>query len=154
MLLYANSAIVASMGQSANSTTTIFELFGFDRPMNLLALARRIDEGLPLSALDALRKHVGDRLFEKALPRAKEQRLRRSGRAIPVATAERFYRLSVVYLDVLRIYHRDEKAAADFLFRPHMMLDDMAPIDLAVGSSAGRDAVRDVLTGLEFSFAA
>ena len=154
MLCCADPVIVPSMGQTSNSTTSISKLFGFDKPMDRLALARRIDEGLPLSTLVAFRAHVGDRLFEKAVPKARERRLRSSGRPLSVSTAERLYRLAVIYIDVLRIYRGDEEAAAGFLLRPHMMLRDMAPIDLAVDSSSGLDAVRDVLAGLRFGFAA
>ena len=82
------------------------------------------------------------------------RRLQQRGGRLSARTGDRVYRLAVVYLHALRIYGYEASAAGGFLLAPHMMLQDMAPIDVALGGDVGLDAVRDVLTGLEFSFVA
>ncbi|WP_073334332.1 antitoxin Xre-like helix-turn-helix domain-containing protein [Wenxinia saemankumensis] len=134
--------------------TGIARLLGQEGAGTLLGIALRIEDGLPVSTLDHLRRQVGDRVFDRAIPHATARRLRRRGGRLSATTGERLYRLAVVYLHAMRIYRDDASAAGDFLLAPHMMLRDMVPIDVAVGGSSGRDAVLEVLDGLEQSLSA
>tara|TARA_R110002020_G_scaffold15140_58_gene53485 strand:+ start:4150 stop:4617 length:468 start_codon:yes stop_codon:yes gene_type:complete len=115
-----------------------------------VALARRVTEGLPTRTASALHDFIGA-LVEKAplVPEATLRRARRDSKPLPREHSERLYELSRVIDAVGRVYHGDSERAAAFLTRSHPLLDGQSPLDLARSSSAGADAVVNMLRRAE-----
>lgn len=111
-------------------------------------LARSIEAGLPVSALDRLAELMapGDLRFKTALvPKATLERRRRSvSQKLTSGEGDRVARVAKVFRAALEIYKEPNKARM-FLTRPHMMLDGMTPLDLAIASGMGADTVVGLL---------
>jgi putative toxin-antitoxin system antitoxin component (TIGR02293 family) len=129
------STIEALLGVKAGGTDT------------RLALAYSIEAGLPVSALDHLAEAVApeDTRFKfRLIPKATLERRRRSSKRLTAEEGDRLARIAKVYTIALDIYH-DPAKVRDFLRRPHMMLDNKAPLDVALATGPGADAVINVL---------
>jgi putative toxin-antitoxin system antitoxin component (TIGR02293 family) len=131
------------------SDATIEDLLGVKpQPADTrLALAYSIQAGLPVSALDHLAEAVapGDRRFKfRLIPKATLERRKRSAKRLTAEEGDRLARIAKVYSIALDIY-RDPVKVRDFLRRPHMMLDNQAPIDVALATGPGADAVINLL---------
>ena len=112
-----------------------------------LALAYSIQAGLPVAALDHLAEAVApdDARFKfRLIPKATLERRRRTTKRLTTEEGDRLARIAKVYAAALDIY-RDSTKVRDFLRRPHMMLDNKAPIDLALATGPGADAVINLL---------
>lgn len=112
-----------------------------------LALAYSIEAGLPVSALDHLAEVVApeDTRFKfRLIPKATLERRRRSTKRLTTEEGDRLARIAKVYTIALDIYH-DPAKVRDFLRRPHMMLDNKAPLDVALATGPGADAVINLL---------
>jgi putative toxin-antitoxin system antitoxin component (TIGR02293 family) len=112
-----------------------------------LALAYSIEAGLPVSALDRLAELVApqDLKFKfRLIPKATLERRRRSTKRLTVDEGNRLARIAKVYATALSIYRTPDKVR-DFLSRPHMMLDNKSPLDVALATSPGADAVVSLL---------
>ena len=108
-----------------------------------LALAYSIEAGLPVSALDRLAELVApqDLKFKfRLIPKATLERRRRSTKRLTVDEGNRLARIAKVYATALNIYRTPGKVS-DFLIRPHMMLDNKSPLDVALATGPGADAV-------------
>ena len=70
------------------------------------------------------------------------------------ALSEKIARIERIWERVLKIYNHDEVAAREFLFRPHLMLDDRSPIDVALLGETGAVFLNSVLDTIEYNFAA
>jgi len=115
-----------------------------------VALARRVAEGLPMRAVAALGETLGrGRLVGRIVSEATLHRRRRSGRALSRSHSERIYGLVRVLDAVGRAFHGDVARIDDFLDRPHPLLDGESPLDLATSSSAGADAVLNLVRRAE-----
>ncbi len=129
--------------------TAIEDLLGVKAQANdtRLALAYSIEAGLPVSALDHLAAVVApeDTRFKfRLIPKATLERRRRSTKRLTSEEGDRLARLAKVYAIAFDIYH-DPAKVRDFLRRPHMMLDDKAPLDVALATGPGADAVINLL---------
>lgn len=112
-----------------------------------LALAYSIEAGLPVSALDHLAEAVApeDARFKfRLIPKATLERRRRSTKRLTTEEGDRLARIAKVFAIALDIYH-DPQKVRDFLRRPHMMLDNKAPLDVALATGPGADAVINLL---------
>lgn len=136
-------------------TSTIENLLGV-RPRatdTRLALAYSIEAGLPVSALDHLAEAVApeDARFKyRLIPKATLERRRRSTKRLTTEEGDRLARVAKVYAAALDIYH-DATKVREFLHRPHMMLDNKAPLDVALGTGPGADAVINLLGRAAYS---
>lgn len=110
--------------------------------MTEVGLARAVRGGLPPSSLDHLAVEMeGFGFVSDLVPEATLRRARSAGKALSREHSGRLYDLSRVYEMALRAYHDNVEDAADFLTRRHLLLDGERPIELALSSSAGADAV-------------
>jgi putative toxin-antitoxin system antitoxin component (TIGR02293 family) len=112
-----------------------------------LSLAYSILAGLPVLALDRLAAAVapGDTRFKfRLIPEATLERRRRSTKRLTPAEGDRLARIAKIYSIALETYH-DPMKSRDFLHRPHIMLDNQAPIDVALATGPGADAVINLL---------
>lgn len=114
--------------------------------MTEVGLARAVGEGLQPAALDRL-VSVLDRFPAVAalVPEATLRRARNAGKPLSREHSGRLYDLSRVLELTLRAYHDEADGAATFLSRGHFSLDFERPIDLALSSPAGADAVIRVI---------
>lgn len=113
-----------------------------------LSLAYSIENGLPVAALDRLAETVAPddarfkfRLIAKA---TLERRRRSASQRLTSDEGDRLARLAKVFSFALDIYQAPEKARA-FLCRPHPMLDNKPPLDVALATSPGADLVINLL---------
>ena len=129
---------------------TMEALLGMEagRDASLLNLATSVQQGLPISALDRLAKAVApdDAAFKfRLIPKATLERRRKSpSRRLTIEEGDRLARLAKVFGFALDLYH-DPVRVRDFLSRPHPMLDGRSPIDVALATGPGADAVVDLM---------
>ncbi len=115
-----------------------------------IALARRVAQGLPIGVVAALGDVVGRRrLVGTVASEATLHRHRRSGKALSRSHSERVYGLVRVLDAVARVFHGDVARINDFIDRPHPLLDGESPLDMATCSSAGADAVLNLVLRAE-----
>lgn len=113
-----------------------------------LNLAYSIERGLPVSALDRVAKAVAPqdvgfkfRLVRKA---TLERRRKSQSKSLTMEEGDRLARLAKVYSFAREIYG-DEIKARDFLQRPHPMLDEKSPVDVALATGPGAEVVINLL---------
>jgi putative toxin-antitoxin system antitoxin component (TIGR02293 family) len=124
-------------------------------PLSLIGLAARIEDGLPIAALERVAGIVapGDAQFKyRLVPRATYGR-RKDTKVLSVEEGTRIARLARAWSLALDVWG-DEAEARDFLFRPHAMLEDKRPVDVVIQSEFGAEMVVDILGGLKYGSAA
>ena len=111
-----------------------------------LAFVRMVAAGLPVSAVTALGELVGRAQIEgRVAAEATLHRHRKSGRVLSRTHSERVYGVARVLDAVGTAFHGDVPRIQDFLVRPHPLLDGESPLDLALSSSPGADAVLNLV---------
>jgi putative toxin-antitoxin system antitoxin component (TIGR02293 family) len=119
-----------------------------------LRLAYSIERGLPVSALDKLAESVApqDTSFKfRLIPKATLERRRKSvSKRLTSEEGDRLARLAKVFGFALDIYQDAGKARA-FLSRPHAMLDDKPPLEVALATGPGADMVINLLGRAAYS---
>jgi putative toxin-antitoxin system antitoxin component (TIGR02293 family) len=100
----------------------------FARTATLVDIGERVSAGLSLK-----RRKASNRLSA-----AESQRLSRSAR---------------IWAAALDVYH-DENQVRRFIGKPHPLLNNRTPVDVAIESDEGCRAVEDVLVGLKHGTAA
>ena len=113
-----------------------------------LAVANSIKSGLPLSSLERLARKVapGESAFiYRFVPRA--TLTRRRSRAKPRLTVDEGNRVAAVakVWDFAMEIFQDEEKAREFLHRPHLLLENQRPVDVAADTGVGADLVVDML---------
>ena len=124
-------------------------------PDSPMALVARIEDGLPLAALDRVAAMVapGDTQFKyRLVPRATYER-RKGKKVLSAEEGTRLTRVARVWGQAVDVWG-EEAAAREFLFRPHAMLEDKRPIDVVIQSEFGAEMVSDILRGLKYGSAA
>ena len=123
-----------------------------------LSLSREVEKGLPVSALDQLVRSLApnDASFAfRLVPRATLARRRTGGaRAARLSPAEgaRVARLAKVWAMAQEVW-KDDGAAREFLFRPHMLLGGRPPVDVVLANEFGGPLVENILGGLLYGTA-
>lgn len=114
-----------------------------------LRLASSIEEGLSVTALDRVADAVApdDAHFKfRLIPKATLERRRKSAtRRLTDDEGDQLARIAKVFVFAIEIYKGDTARARAFLHRPHPMLEQRAPLDLAIGSGPGADLVINIL---------
>lgn len=117
---------------------------------NPLAILHEVESGIPAATVDRLADRLSpdDKGFKfRIIPKATYERRKREKRLSPVES-ERVVRLARVYDAALSVWRGDE-AAQSFLARAHPLLEGRKPLDVALGSGLGADAVIEILQQLE-----
>ena len=118
-----------------------------------LCLADAIMSGLPVSALDRLASAVapGDARFKFRLISkvTLDRRQKAAARQLSGDEGNRLVRLAKFYVFALAIY-RDSGNVRGFLNRPHAMLDGERPLNVALATDPGTDAVINLLGGTTY----
>ncbi len=117
-------------------------------PETALALASSVEKGLPVSALDKFAGRISPldvRGFAyRVVPKPTLERRRKQKQHLTTDESDRLARVAKVFAFGLEVF-RDEAKVRDFLNRPHPMLDDKVPLDLALATGLGADAVVNLL---------
>jgi putative toxin-antitoxin system antitoxin component (TIGR02293 family) len=113
-----------------------------------LSLATSVEKGLPVSALDRIAGRVSPedarRFSWRVVPKATLERRRREKKPLTVEESDRLARIAKVFAFGLEVF-RDEAKVRAFLDRPHPMLDEKTPLDVALATGPGSDAVINLL---------
>lgn len=111
-----------------------------------VVLADRVAGGLGAAATEGLIKILGKgTVIGRIVPEATFRRHKANRTALSREMSERLYEVGRVIVVAERIYGGDSDAARGFLTRPHPLLGGRLPLDLATASSAGADAVVNLL---------
>ncbi len=130
----------------------IARLLAIDSPAvhDDVQLARRISGGLGAGAAVALGEALGrNRVIGPVIPEATFRRSRNAGKALSRELSERLYEMGRVVDALGRAYRGDRHAIDAFLNRPHPLLAGETPFDLARSSSAGAEAVLNLIRRAE-----
>lgn len=124
------------------------------RPIDDIGLAEHVSSGLRTDSAEALASLIGRiHIVGPLIPEATLRRARKNGKALSREMSERLYDVSRVVDAVSRIYHGDSAAITRFLERPHRLLGGRTPLEMTQSSSAGAEAVINMLRRAESSFA-
>lgn len=140
----------------ASEATRVARLLALDRPDRLsdVQLARRVASGLPSQAAIALAETLGRKqVVGPVVPEATLRRARKARSRLSRQLSERLYEVGRVVDAVSRAYRGDRDAIEAFLNRPHPLLEGETPFDLARSSSAGAEAVLNLVRRAEAGIA-
>jgi putative toxin-antitoxin system antitoxin component (TIGR02293 family) len=117
-----------------------------------LTLVRSVEGGLPAELVDELADAIAPddaRFRYRLIPKSTlaKQRSEAKGR-LTTEQGDKLFRVARVWSHARRVWKSDEGARA-FLKRPHPLLDDAAPLDLALNTTAGASLVEEILGRLE-----
>ena len=132
----------------ASEAARIARLLAIDGPgvQSDVQLAQRISGGLLPRAASALAEAIGrNRVVGPVVPEATLRRVRKAGKPLSRELSERLYEVGRVVDAVGRAYHGDREAIDTFLHRPHPLLEGETPFDMARSSSAGTEAVLNLI---------
>lgn len=131
-------------------------LLGFPDAVDVddVTLADRVANGLLPKAASGLIDILGKAVVVGGIiPEATYRRNQKSRKALSREMSERLYEVGRVVEAAKRGYGGDIDAARRFLARPHPLLDGRSPLALAQASSAGADAVVNLLRRADAGFA-
>ena len=140
----------------ASEAVRVARLLAIDRPdlLSDVQLARRISDGLLPRAAVALAQILGrNRVVGPVIPEATLRRVRKAGKPLSRELSERLYEVGRVVDAVSRVFHGDQEAIVAFLNRPHPLLEGETPFDMARSSSAGTEAVLNLIRRAEAGIA-
>ena len=136
----------------ASEAMRVARLLAIDEPdiLSDVQLARRISGGLLPRAAMALSEALGrNRVVGPVIPEATLRRVRKARKPLSKELSERLYEIGRVVDAVGRAYHGDRGAIDTFLNRPHPLLEGETPFDMARSSSAGAEAVLNLIRRAE-----
>ncbi len=131
-------------------------LLGLKAPQQIddIGLAERVSNGLRVASAESLASLVGRmHVVGPLIPEATLRRAKKNRKALSREMSERLYEVSRVLDAVSRTYHGDKAAIARFLEKPHRLLGGHTPLEMAQSSSAGAEAVINMLRRAEAGFA-
>ena len=125
---------------SANAIVDVLGLAASSDPAQFLTV--HVAEGFQSRVLDRVQRQIapGDKAFwTTVIPKATLDRQKKRGR-LSAQNSDRVYDIARVWAATLEVF-KDKDAARQFVHRPHMLLNNQSPIDVAMISSAGADQV-------------
>lgn len=134
----------------------VLGLPGRERTMSPFGLITRIEDGLPVEALERIARLLApnDSQFKyRLVPRATYERRKRGTVRLSSEEGMRVARLARVWNLAVDVWGSEEEAR-DFLFRPHAMLEDRRPVDIVIQNEIGTELVFDILQALKYGSAA
>lgn len=142
-----DGALAGGKTEPVSDAAEIARLMGLPswRQMNSLALVNQIEQGLPLQVVERI-----SRVMAPDDPRAKFTLLSRSTwsrlqsrqrQHLTREMSDRVHGVARVLLEARRLWADDEPAMTRFLNRPHLLLGERTPLDVARESTAGADLV-------------
>ena len=114
-------------------------------------LAQRVADGLPPAAVTTMAEAFGgnkNRIVGPIVPEATFRRAQKAGK-LSREHSERLYEIGRVAIAVAWAYRGDPDRIEAFMARPHPLLEGATPFDMARSSSAGADAVLNLIQRAE-----
>ena len=148
---YADPAVLP-----ASEAARVARLLALDEPdiVSDVQLAQCVSGGLLPRAAAALADVLGrNRVVGPVVPEATLRRVRKAGKPLSRELSERLYEVGRVVDAAARTYRGDWNAIDAFLNRPHPLLDGETPFDMARSSSAGAEAVLNLIRRAEAGIA-
>ena len=143
---------LAQAEMPANEATRVARLLAIDDPevLSEVQLAHCVSSGLPSKSALGLSEVLGKKwVVGSIIPEASLRRARNSNKPLSRELSERLYEIGRV-VDALRLaYHGNQEAIDGFLHRPHVLLEGDTPFDMARSSSAGAQAVLNLIRRAE-----
>jgi putative toxin-antitoxin system antitoxin component (TIGR02293 family) len=140
----------------AYKSASVADLLGMKprKAETTLTLAYSVQKGLPVSALDKFADRVSPqdarRFSYRVVPKPTLERRRKGKQPLSTEESDRLARIAKVFAFGLEVF-RDEAKVRSFLDRPHPMLDDKAPLEIALATGPGADAVINLLGRAAYS---
>ncbi len=136
----------------ASETMRVAKLLAIDGSETLsdVQLARHVADGLFPQAAMSLSAVVGrKRIIGPVVPEATFRRMLKAGKRLSRNHSERLYGVGRVVDALGRAYHGDREAIDMFLSQPHPLLEGQTPFNMARSSSAGTEAVLNLIRRAE-----
>lgn len=129
--------------------TDIARLLALPRAARIgaIELADKVASGLPVSAADAMRdllRPLGPGAIHEIVPEATLRRARKEGKPLSRDASERLYDMARVFVRAEQVMGERAKAVR-FMQRPNVTLRMRTPFELARSSTAGAEAVIELL---------
>lgn len=125
--------------------------------MNDLTLVRKVETGLPISAVRKIVRRIDPNELSVSvydlIPKTTYYRIKDKKKPLSRDQSEKIFALSKVFSETLRQYHDDRESASMFLLRSHPLLGGRSPLDVARESTAGADLVLKLLDQAEAGIA-
>lgn len=127
----------------------------FARTATLVDIGERVSAGLSLASLEHAQSVIapGDNEFRRRIISTSSLKRRKASNRLSAAESQRLSRSARVWAAALDVYG-DENQVRRFISKPHPLLNNRAPIDVAIESDEGCRATEDVLLGLKHGTAA
>ena len=124
------------------------------KPIDDIGLAEHVSKGLRVASAETLAGLIGRvNIVGPLIPEATLRRAKKNRKALSREMSERLYEVGRVVDVVSRVYHGDQAAIARFLEKPHKLLGGRTPLSMAQSSSAGAEAVINLLRRADAGFA-
>ena len=138
---------------TASETARIARLLAIVDPDNCsdVSLAQGVARGLRPAAVTRMTEAFGgnrNRVVGPIVPEATFRRAQKAGK-LSREHSERLYEVGRVVIAVARAYRGDLARIEAFMTRPHPLLEGETPFDMARSSSAGADAVLNLIRRAE-----
>jgi putative toxin-antitoxin system antitoxin component (TIGR02293 family) len=140
----------------AYRSATVADLLGVKpkKAETTLTLAYSVQKGLPVSALDKFAGRVSPedarRFTYRVVPKPTLERRRKEKQPLSTEESDRLARIAKVFAFALEVF-RDDAKVRRFLDSPHPMLDDKPPLEIALATGLGADAVINLLGRAAYS---
>jgi putative toxin-antitoxin system antitoxin component (TIGR02293 family) len=122
-------------------------------PIDDIGLAERVANGLRVTSAEALGAVLGRAsVVGPMIPEATLRRAKKGRKALSREMSERLYEVGRVVDAVSRTYQGDKDAISRFLNHPHKLLGGNTPLQMARSSSAGAEAVINMLRRADSGF--
>ncbi len=134
----------------AYKSASVADLLGVKpkKTESALTLVYSVARGLPVSSLDRLASRVSPedarRFTYRVVPKPTLERRRKERQPLSTEESDRLARIAKVFAFALEVF-RDDAKVRRFLDSPHPMLDDKAPLEVALATGLGADAVVNLL---------
>ena len=122
-------------------------------PLDVMVLVER---GLPVAALERLSKSMApaESGFKyRVVKKTTLDRRQKATKRLTRQESDQLVRLAKIWALAKDVWGNEE-AARDFLFRPHLMLTNRRPVDVALGTEVGAQVVDGILGRLKYGSAA
>ncbi len=140
----------------AYKSASVADLLGVKpkKTESALTLVYSVARGLPVSSLDRLASRVSPedarRFTYRVVPKPTLERRRKERQPLSTEESDRLARIAKVFAFALEVF-RDDAKVRRFLDSPHPMLDDKAPLEVALATGLGADAVVNLLGRAAYS---
>jgi len=140
----------------AYKSASVADLLGVKpkKAESALTLIYSVARGLPVSSLDRLASRVSPedarRFTYRVVPKPTLERRRKERQPLSTEESDRLARIAKVFAFALEVF-RDDAKVRRFLDSPHPMLDDKAPLEVALATGLGADAVVNLLGRAAYS---